>query len=283
MAAKIQETIKKLKSARKLGIALGGGGARGIAHLGVLKVLDEMDIRPQAVAGTSFGSIIGAFYCSGYSWREIVRIEKKVKWIKMVDVSFSGGLMKGDALGRVLSEYLPATFEELEKPLSVAATNLESGKRVIISSGDLIKGIRASSCFPGIFQPVKLNGEILIDGGMVDQVPISALESFGVDATIAVSVNAPLDYSVIEEDESHWWSRLRIKAGLKRATLPFDILLKSLDIMIEKITETNIAATQPDLYIHADLSGIRFHNFDKFDKIFKIGEKAARQALNNPD
>jgi NTE family protein len=283
MVSKNQETIKKLKNARKLGIALGGGGARGIAHLGVLKVLSEMDIHPQVVSGTSFGSIIGAFYCGGYSWKEIVRIEKKVKWIKMVDVSFSGGLMKGDALGRVLSEYLPATFEELDKPLSVVATNLESGKRVIISSGDLIKGLRASACFPGIFQPVELNGMTLIDGGMVDNVPISALKPFGVDATIAVSVNAPLNYSVSEEDESHWWSRLRIKAGLKRATLPFDILMKALDIMLEEITVTNIAATQPDLYIHADLSGIRIHNFDKFEKIFKIGEKAARQALNNFD
>jgi NTE family protein len=275
----VKDTIRKIKNAQRLGIALGGGGARGIAHLGVLKVLDEMDIHPKIVSGTSFGAIIGAFYCSGYSWREIVRIEKKVKWIKMVDVSLQGGLMRGEALGKVLADYLPATFEELEKPLSVVATNLESGKRVVISSGDLIIGLRASSCFPGIFQPVELNGMILIDGGMVDNVPISALEPYNVDATIAVNVNASLDYSVIEEDESHWWSRLRKKAGLKRATLSFDILLKALDIMLIEITENNITAAKPDLYIRADLSGIRIHNFDKFDKILKIGEKAARLSL----
>ena len=279
MTKNITDTIHKLKNAHRLGIALGGGGARGIANIGVLKVLDEMDIHPTVVSGTSFGSIVGAFYCSGYSWRNIVRIEKKIKWIKMVDVSLQGGIMKGEALGRVLSDYLPATFEELEKPLSVVATNLESGKRVTLSSGDLIKSIRASACFPGIFQPVELNGMTLIDGGMVDNVPLSALKSFDVDATIAVNVNAPLDYSVIEEDESHWWSRLRKKAGLKRATLPFDILLKALDIMLIEITENNIATAKPDLHIHADLSGIRIHNFDKFDKILKIGEKAARNTL----
>lgn len=279
--AKNDQIFKKLKNARRLGIALGGGGARGIAHLGVLKVLEEMDIHPHVVSGTSFGAIIGAFYCSGYSWREIMRIEKEVSWIKMLDLSLKGGLMKGDALGKVLSEYLPATFEQLKKPLAVVATNLETGTREEILSGDLIKGIRASSCFPGIFQPVELNGKTFIDGGMVDNVPISALKNFRADATIAVNVNAPLDYSVSEEDESRWWTRFRIKLGLKRATLPFDIILKALDIMLEEITETNIAAAKPDLYIHADLSGIRLINFDKFDKIFKTGVNAARQALKD--
>lgn len=279
LARNINSIIKKLKTADRLGIALGGGGARGAASIGVLKVLDEMDIHPKVVSGTSFGSIVGAFYCAGYSWKDIIRIEKKVRWIRLVDLSLQGGLMRGEALGKVLSNYLPATFEELERPLAVVATNLETGKREILSSGDLIKSIRASSCFPGIFQPVELDGKILIDGGMVDNVPLSALEPFNVDATIAVNVNAPLDYSVTKDYGSHWWSRLRKKMGLKRATLPFEIVLKALDIMLGEITEYNVAAAKPDLHIQPDLSEIHIHNFDKLEKIYKIGEKAARASL----
>lgn len=280
MSENINATLKKLRNARKLGIALGGGGARGIAHFGVLKVLDNLDVHPDVVSGTSFGSIVGAFYCSGYTWQEMVEMEKSIKWIKLIDVSLSGGLMKGDALGKVLSEYLPATFEDLKKPLSVVATNIETGKRVEISSGDLIKAVRASSCFPGVFQPVEIDGMALIDGGLVDNVPISALKSYRVDATIAVNVNSPLDYSVMKDSESNWWTKLRKKAGLKKVTLPFDILVKCLDIMLAEITAMNTAKMDADLTINASLAGIRMYNFDKFEEILAVGEQAAYKALH---
>jgi len=273
--------VERLKSASKLGIALGGGGARGLAHLGVLKVLDEFGIKPNVVSGTSFGSIVGAFYCAGHSWKDIAEIMDEVKWHKVLDVSLQGGLIKGDAFGRALSKYLPEKFEDLEHPLCVIATNIESGKRVVLSSGDLVRSIRASACFPGLFAPVELNGMHLLDGGILDNVPIGALDSYSVDRTVAVNVNIPPDYPVIEEEESSWWAKLRKKAGLKRASLPFDLLVKSLDIMIEKITSVNMAVSRPDLYIHVPLFGIRIHNFDKYKEIFEMGERATREIIES--
>ncbi len=275
-----KDIVKKLQKTRKLGMALGGGGARGIAHLGAWKVLDEHGIEPDIVAGTSFGSLIGAFYCAGYTWEETLDRFVNAKWRKILDVSLKGGLMRGEAFGKALSEHLPATFEELEKPLVTICTHIESGKRTAFTSGDLIKAVRASCCFPGIFDPVEINGEYYIDGVIVDNVPVSALRENKAGRSIAVSVNSPLDYPVMEEDTTKWWSRLRKKAGFTKLGLPLDIIIKSIEIMVESITEENIEKYKPDLYIQADLSNYKIYSFDKLDAIFKAGEDAAVKAIN---
>jgi NTE family protein len=273
------DLIRDLRNANKLGIALGGGGARGLAHLGVLKVLEANGIEGDVFSGTSFGAIIAAFYCNGYNWRELLEIIRVTKWYKMLDISMKGGLMKGDALGSFFTKYLPEDFSGLKKPLTVIATDLNTGKRVSISDGDLIKALRASACFPGIFEPVQYGSYKLIDGQILDSVPVSGLVSHGVDKIIAVSVNSPLDYSIYDEDITRWWVKLRKKAGLEKPSLPLEVMIKSIEIMIEKITHVNLALYNPDLYIHIDLSGFQIYSFDKYKEIIACGEKSAKRAL----
>lgn len=132
---------------------------------------------------------------------------------------------------------------------------------------------------PGIFDPVVINGIKFIDGVLVDNVPVSALETYKVDRTIAVSVNSPLDYPIYNDNETKWWVRLRKKAGLEKAGLPLDIVIKAIEIMIEKITNINLALGNPDLYIHVDLSGYKLYSFDKYKKIIDIGEKSAQDQI----
>lgn len=274
------EILKKIHSAKKIGITLGGGGARGIAHIGVMKVLSEQGIEPAVYSGNSFGGLVSAFMCAGYRWDELLDILVNFKWRKILDISLKGGLMKGEALGNALTKLLPATFSELKKPLALVATSLETGKKVTITEGDLITALRATTCFPGIFEPVEIKGTKLIDGLIVDNVPVSALEPHNPDLTIAVSVNSPLDYTVYKSDDSRWWNRLRKKAGLEKAGLPLDIMIKSIEIMVENITNVNLAVSKPDITIHADLSGIKLYSFDKYKEIIKTGEATARGALH---
>lgn len=275
------DLITKLKSAKKLGLALGGGGARGMAHLGVLKVLEENGIRPDVVSGTSFGAIVGALYCNGYSWSEMIDIYESTKWHRFLELSLKGGLIKGNALGEVLSKFLPSTFEELKKPLSVTAAILETGNEVIFNTGDLIKAVRASSCFPGVIEPVEWNGVYLVDGGIVNNVPVSALYSYAVDRTIAVNVISS-DYAVIDATkDKNWWQKIKEKVKMAKPTLPIEILIKAVDIMLARNVRVNLAVHRPDLYIQTDLPGIRLYNFDKYKEIIKMGEDAARKVIEN--
>jgi len=159
-----------------IGIALSGGGARGISHLGVLKALEENGIKPDIMSGTSAGSIIGGFYCAGYSPDEILEVIIKTKMLSIFKPAFSWkGLLSMDKFAAILSEYLPATFEELSKPLKVAATELQQGEIYYFDSGELIKPILASSCLPVLFNPIEMEGKKFIDGGILNNLPVEGL------------------------------------------------------------------------------------------------------------
>lgn len=172
-----------------IGIALSGGGARGIAHLGVLKALNESDIYPDIISGTSAGSILGALYCSGYTPEECLKIVKDTNALSVFSPSFSlKGLLKIDKLARVLKDYLPLSFEDLKIPLVVAATEINKGVITYFNSGTLIPTILASSCIPVIFKPVVIDGANYVDGGILNNLPAEALGNKA-DIIIGVSCN----------------------------------------------------------------------------------------------
>lgn len=159
-----------------LGIALSGGGARGISHLGVLKALEENGIRPDIISGTSAGAIVGGFYCAGYAPDDILTILIKTKMLAIFKPAFSWqGLLSMDKLLKILKDNLPATFEELDKPLIVAATNLEVGKTQYFDKGNLHETILASCCLPVLFNPIEIEGTKYIDGGILNNLPVEAL------------------------------------------------------------------------------------------------------------
>lgn len=273
------ELLEKLKEANNLGLVLGGGGARGFAHIGVLKVLEQLDIKPRIVTGCSMGAIIGAFYANGKNWEYIYTIAKEIKWRKLIDLSNKGGLLEGDALEEGLKEYLPETFEDLEIPFSINATDVESGAEVVFSTGHLIKAIRASISLPGIFEPVKYQDRYLIDGGVVNNVPISAVRAFGADRVIAIDVGPQGDRPIGFEDDRNWWEKLRDAARFERRSLTLDLLLKSIDIMQSRMSLMLTAASAPDVFIQIPMPEIYLESLNKLDEAIQAGEKATIRAL----
>ena len=172
-----------------IGIALSGGGARGISHLGVLKALNEANIYPDIISGTSAGAIIGALYSAGHSPDDCLKIVKETNVLSVFSPSFSWkGLLRIDKLGKILKDYLPTTFEELKIPMTVAATDINEGVIKYFSDGPLIPTILASSCIPVIFKPVIIEGASYVDGGILNNLPAEAIRS-KVDSIIGISCN----------------------------------------------------------------------------------------------
>jgi len=172
-----------------IGYAISGGGARGIAHLGILKAIEEANIKPDILSGTSAGSIVGALYAAGYTPEEGLEIIKKTKVLSFFRPSFSWqGLLKIEKLGQILKTYLPKTFEELTYPLVVTTTDINKGETVYFNSGALVQTILASSCIPVIFKPVIIGGRNYVDGGILNNLPAEAIRK-DVDKLIGLSCN----------------------------------------------------------------------------------------------
>jgi NTE family protein len=162
---------------KKIGISLSGGGSRGIAHIGILKALDEAEIRISMVTGTSAGAIVGAFYCNGYSADSIMEIIHETKLINYVRPAISRtGLLKLETIAPIFQKYLKNdAFNALQIPLIVATTNVRLGKNTFLHNGELIRSVLASCAVPVIFEPIHLHGEIYIDGGILNNLPVEPL------------------------------------------------------------------------------------------------------------
>ena len=194
-----------------IGVALSGGGARGIAHLGVLKALNEAGVFPDRIAGTSSGSITGALYCAGFTPDEGLKIIKDTKALSVFRPSFSWkGLLRIDKLADVLNSYLPETFEDLKVPLTVVTTEINDGKTVNFSSGQLIRTILASSCIPVAFKPVEIDGKNYVDGGILNNLPSEPLRD-SVTTLIGVSCN-PYGYVEKLNNAKHLMERSALLA-----------------------------------------------------------------------
>jgi len=183
--------------APKIGLVLGSGGARGYAHLGVLKALYEADIDIDLVVGTSFGAIVGAGYAAGRNIYELEKIALETGWmklLKMIDVAPPKGIFAGNKLERFFSVLTRQKhFSELKVPLTVVATDIKTGEEVLINKGSVSKAILASSAFPGIFAPVEIDNRWLVDGVLVNPLPIQTAFDMGADIVIAVDVSSSTD------------------------------------------------------------------------------------------
>lgn len=175
----------------KIGVALGGGGAKGFAHLGVLKALTEQGIKPEVISGTSAGSIVGAFVAAGMRPEEILELVKKHRFIDFAKMTLPGsGFFTLDNFEKLMERLLPAReFSDLKLPFWVSATNLYTGKVEYINEGPLIAAVKASCAIPVLFSPVRLGGQIYVDGGVLDNLPYAPLVE-RCDCVIAVNVNS---------------------------------------------------------------------------------------------
>ncbi len=187
-----------MSSNKKIGIALSGGGVRGIAHLGVLKALNENGIFPNRVSGTSAGAIVGAMYCHGYAPEEIIEIIIKTNYFKFMRPAISWtGILKMDIVEDLYQKYIPENdFSSLKIPLTVAATDIKRGKVVYFSEGPLIKTIMASSCIPGMFDPIAIENNYYVDGGVLNNLPVEPLDGI-CDVIIGVNCNhLPVEHNI---------------------------------------------------------------------------------------
>ncbi|MGB0524216.1 MAG: patatin-like phospholipase family protein [Flammeovirgaceae bacterium] len=175
---------------KKIGLVLSGGGFRGLMHLGVLQALEEKNLQPREISATSFGGFIGAFYAAEYPPKEILHAFKEMKlWPFFTSRPGIKGLLSIRPLARFLASYLPKSFDQLQLPLCVNATDLEFGESVFFTEGDLIDPLLASACVPILFKPINWNGKVLVDGGILNNLPVEPLIERECDFIIGCNSN----------------------------------------------------------------------------------------------
>ena len=241
----------------RIGVALGGGFARGLAHIGVLKVLEEENVPIDFVAGTSVGAIVGAAYCSGMSTLELEELARLVRFKDFARWTISRyGFASNDRMAGFLRRFLKCrTFEELRIPLAVAATDFVSGEGVVFRTGDLIDPVRASCAYPGMFLPVQFGGHQYVDGMLSYPVPAQPLRNMGAEHVISVHLSAS-------------WLNLQ---GPRHV---FDVIGQCFSIAQETMGDTWISQT--DVKIEPDVRGFSYDGFDRAGELIAVGEEAAR-------
>lgn len=265
----------------KIGLVLSGGGARGFAHIGVLRVLERYAIEVDALAGTSMGAILGALYAHGYRADDLHELAAGVSWRDVIDLSLSGGVVKGDKLHQLLATYLPARFEDLRKKLAVTCTDIEAGEQLVFTSGDLITPVRASACLPGAFEPVEYQGRTLADGGILNNLPVDALALAHSDLTLASDVSPPRRavYAELQDEQQSWWQRVVATVTLERRTPLAAATFRAADIMMRLLTDAQYIHHPADLRIQHEMPGYRIESFWALDEIVALGEAATESAL----
>ena len=256
---KMNLTLFNMAKPYKIGLALSGGAARGVAHLGVVKALYEKDIRPDCIAGTSIGAIFGALLADGHDPEELLEIFLGKRMVSYMGIIFGKiGLLKMSGLRSDLDKHLKAkTFEELKVPLFITCTNLNSGKVEYFSQGDLVEKVIASASIPGLFAPVRINDALYADGGILDNLPVSPLKA-KCKKIIGVHVNY-----IGPEDE--------IGNAMSIVERAFHLSIGA------RIAET---ANECDLFIEPEeLQDYRLMDMSVAQEMFDIGYKAARKIL----
>jgi len=245
----------------KIGLAFGGGFARGLAHIGALKVFEEEKLPIDFIAGTSVGSVIGALYCSGISAKELEEIAAIIRFKDIGRYTISRfGFVSNDRLASLLNKILKVkTFEELRVPLAVAATDFVTGEAVTFREGGLVDAVRASCAYPGMFLPVKVNGRLLVDGLLSHVVPAPPLKEMGADKVLAVSLSA------------HWCNST---TGPRHV---FDVIGQCFSIAAEKMAGT--WQKDADLIIEPDIACFGYDDFARAADLVRVGEKATREVL----
>ena len=260
---------------RKIGLALSGGAARGLAHVGVLRILQKEGIPIDMIAGTSAGAVIGAAYAWSLDSARITREILDANWRKMaplLDPSFPrSGFIKGKKITDLMAGFFGGNikFKDLKIPFACVATDIDTGEEVVIDSGPVAEALRASISIPGIFTVVKHEGRYLVDGGLTTPLPVQVVRRMGADFVIAVNVNPDVA------------DRMG-KAGKERAESHkepniFQVMMQSIYITTYSLVRTSLA--QADVVIEPDLASIGAGDFRKVRELVSRGRKAAQNAV----
>ena len=256
--------FRKKKKQVSLGIALGGGGARGVAHIAFLKVLDELGIRPGMITGTSIGALIGALYASGMKAESIEERFRSIKFIdriRLIDLYWGGkeGLIKGRRIHSLLDELTGGrTFGQLEIPLKVVATDFWNSSEVVIGEGPVSDAVRASISIAGVFEPFVIGRKVLIDGGSSNPLPYDILPH-------SCSIRAAIDVTGV---------KVPCDDGVELPNIA-ECMIASFQVLQTSLIESKLRNSKPDLYIKPQLENIGTLDFSKADEILSATEKHA--------
>ena len=243
----------------RIGLALGGGAARGFAHIGVIQVLEEAGIRPDLVVGTSAGSLVAALYASGRSGQELAATALTMDEGAITDWAFpSRGVIRGEALARYVREQTGGrTIEQMKMPLGIVATDLDSGAPMLFQRGDTGVAVRASSAVPAVFQPVKIGEREYVDGGLVSPVPVRFARQMGAEMVIAIDISSPPDGNPTGDS--------------------FKLLMQTVSIMMKSISRLELR--EADIVLRPVLTGVASADFNSRVRAIRAGREVAAQML----
>lgn len=278
-----------------VGVALGSGSARGWAHIGVLQGLEAIGVRPQVVAGTSIGALVGAVYVSG-------QLDEFAEWVQtlsardvfnLMDFTLSGGVVKGERLFGFFEErHKNPEIKSLEQRYVSVATEMKSGREVWITHGPILPAARASCALPGVFPPVKFDGRWMLDGGLVNPVPVSAARALGADVVIAVNLNAQLvgahlarpppeepELETPAKVERTLWQRAvtYLSSGDGENPSFFDVVGASVNIMQDRITRSRMAGDPAEITLAPALDDYALMDFHRAGQAIAEGRRLVEE------
>ncbi len=251
--------VAKAKAAPRIALVLGGGAARGFAHVGVIKALEAQGIVPDIVVGTSAGSVVGALYAAGIDGFELQRLALAMDDGAISDWTLPDrGIIKGEALQNYVNKALGnRPIEKMKRTLAIVATDLQSGDEIVFRSGNTGMAVRASSSVPGVFQPVRINGRDYVDGGLVSPIPVKVARELGADVVIAVDISN--------------------KPQFAKTSSSLDILLQTFNIMGHTIAAHELLAA--DVVIRPNVNGMSGTDFQARNLAILAGERAGADSV----
>lgn len=245
----------------RIGLALGGGAARGFAHVGVIQVLEEAGIRPTVVVGTSAGSLVAALYASGKTGAQLQQLAEIMEEASFADWTlpvFSRGMLRGEAFARYVSAQVNGrAIETMSISLGIVATDLNSGQGVLFQRGDTASAVRASSAVPALFQPVKISGREYVDGGLVSPVPVRYARQMGAEIVVAVDISSPPEGNAASDT--------------------LQVLLQTFSIMSKSINALELR--DADLVVRPSLAGMGSADFGARRRAIEAGRRAMLELL----
>lgn len=246
---------------KKLGLALGGGGPRGIAHIGFLKAMEDNGIKPDFMTGTSVGALVAALYSFDVPLLEQKEYAQSMTWSTITKIKLSRyALVTNENIRLIITHFLGSKkIEDAKIPLAIIACDIASGDKIVLRSGDVADAIMASSAIPGIFAPVKINDRLLVDGGVIENVPISPLPDMGAEVIVASDLMAK-----------------RIK---KQPTGVIDIINNSFNIMISHSQQYHSAKT--DIVVKPELAELSKVDKETLEKIYEEGRRCGQTHIKN--
>lgn len=286
------------RGGRRISLVLGSGGARGHAHLGVIRALEEEGFRIRNLAGTSMGAVIGGIYAAGAldTYEEWAYRLEVGDVVKLLDFSFRGGVFKGERVFEVLGELIGhRQIEQLSTGFVAVATDIDAQREIWLNSGSLFQAVRASSAVPGVFAPVRIGGRTLVDGGLVNPIPIAPTLNDDTDLTIAVNLNAmsghhlarpPKPRQRTSPEDQAYRSRISRFVGELFSNNESEerpgaarLMVRSIDVMQGAIARLKLAAYVPDIIVEIPRDSAGFFEFNRAEELAQLGYENTLAAL----